>query len=110
MFIHRRLYENCLENDTFSNVIAKANKLEKKMLFETFLRGGIIDINSARDIILDHKEKWQDVLPRLGNLGFLFDEYYIDERFIRILLIPKDVFEYILNHPECFRNPKEKGT
>lgn len=81
---------------------------ERDLILECFQQGGILEIQRAREFIQGRKGKWEELVRRLHALGILLDEYYIDEKFIRILTMPVEIFKHLQDFPLL---PKEKkGT
>lgn len=92
-------WNETLINETLKSLIGNLSEVEEELILTAFNQGGIIDINHARDIIEKNKEKWEDIIIKLNSQLLLLDEYYIEEKFIRILVLPEDVFDYIVKNP-----------
>jgi len=45
------------------------------------------------------KGRWEEALLKLNELGLLIDDYYIDERFVRLLIMPVEVFALYSENP-----------
>ena len=96
------------DNENIEKLIASLTDNERFLISECFLQGGIIDINDARDIIASRKGKWEETLKKLHHLAILNDSYYIDEKFIRVLVLPPEIFIYLQEHP--IHPLKKRGT
>ncbi len=80
-------------------IIESLSEIERDVLIECFLQGGMLEINRAREIIQTRKGNWEAITRKLDELGLLLDEYYIDEKFIRVLVMPQDVFQHLVEFP-----------
>lgn len=87
------------ENENLDKIFAALNETEREVVLECFLQGGVLEINRAREIISSKRGKWEDVTRHLNDLGLLLDEYYIDEKFIRALVLPQELFLYLQDYP-----------
>ncbi|MCB1307119.1 MAG: helicase-associated domain-containing protein [Leptospiraceae bacterium] len=87
------------ENENLDKIFAALNETEREVVLECFLQGGVLEINRAREIISSKRGKWEDVTRHLNDLGLLLDEYYIDEKFIRALVLPQELFQYLQDYP-----------
>ncbi len=80
-------------------VIAGLSDLERDVMLECFLQGGILEISRARELVTARKGKWEELVRHMNGLGLLLDEYYIDERFVRLLIMPVEIFGHLQEHP-----------
>jgi len=100
------LLKKCSTNQAFSTLCESLSDGELYLLDEAFSNGGIIEINAAR-VIMDEKKMIIDkTLLKLHNFNVLKDIYYIDERFVRVLVIPVELFDYLKINPVF---PKASG-
>ncbi|MBX7059147.1 MAG: helicase [Leptospirales bacterium] len=79
--------------------LGSLSDIERETVQECFEQGGMLEITRAREIIQQRRGKWEEVVRRLDDLGLLLDEYYIDEKFIRILAMPQEVFNRLVENP-----------
>lgn len=98
--------EKAEKSETLKKILASLKKGEQKLLDEAFSNGGIIDIAAARIVMDEQKLDPQKTLRLLNNLYVLRDIYYIDERYVRVLVIPLELFEYLKIMPLF---PQESG-
>ncbi|MCB1173364.1 MAG: helicase-associated domain-containing protein [Leptospiraceae bacterium] len=89
----------CGEDELIAAILEGLSDLERDVILECFLQGGVLELARARELISMKRGKWETVVRHLDNLGLLCDEYYVDEKFIRILVLPQDVFKHIQEHP-----------
>ncbi len=93
------LINKALQVDSLTKFIANLSPLEKEILQECYLQGGMIEIFQVRELILHHGKAWEPIVRKLHDCGFLYDDYYIDKKFVRLLIMPFEIFEHLLvNH------------
>lgn len=95
-------------SESIHRVFSTVSDIEKDVLLQIFMRGGAIEADVIRNYILINKGKFEQVIPSLINKYLVFDAYYIDEKFIRVITLPKEIYIYLLNNP-LLPNAK-KGT
>lgn len=96
------------QDDTIAELLEQFSELEKQIVTECFLQGGILEISRARDVVTGKKGKWEDIVGKLHSHCLLIDDYYVDEKFIRLLIIPPEIFSYLERFP--ITPPQKKGT
>lgn len=96
------------EAENIERILDTLNDQEKALLLECFLQGGILEISRAREFLQSKKAKWEAIVRKMHELCLLVDDYYIDERFIRLLTMPADLFQHLQENP-ILPNPS-KGT
>lgn len=94
-----QLGQTAVEDETFETIIGELSEAELYILDEAFVNGGVIEINAARIIMQEKKLQAEKTLRRLDSLFVLMDTYYIDERFVRVLVIPIELFNYLKRNP-----------
>lgn len=99
------LDEESKEN-ILKNLIGKMDPVEEELVLNAFQQGGILEISVAREIIEKHKGSWEEYLQKLHRKLLLVDEFLLEEKFIRVLVMPADVFSYILKNPVIPSMPK----
>lgn len=97
-----------VESETLDQIIGALGENERDLLLECFQQGGILEINRAREYLQGRKAKWDSIVRDLNELGLLLDEYYIDEKFVRVLVLPAEVFTHLQDFP--LLPPQKKGT
>ncbi len=86
-------------DEVLEKVVASLPETERELLLECFLQGGVLEISRARELIAAKKGKWEDTLRKMNLLALLQDDYYIDEKFVRVLTMPVEVFAHLQTHP-----------
>ncbi len=97
-----------MESETLDQILEALGENERDLLLECFQQGGILEINRAREYLQGRKAKWDQIIRQLNELGLLLDEYYIDEKFVRVLVLPAEVFTHLQDFP--ILPPQKKGT
>ncbi|MDH4200159.1 MAG: helicase [Spirochaetia bacterium] len=100
------LPEISIADETFERLVEDISDGELFLLDEAFINGGVIEINAARIIMQERKLPQEKTLRRLDALYILKDIYYIDDRFVRAMVIPIEFFEYLKRSPVF---PKASG-
>jgi len=83
----------------FNKTITELSLGEQFLLDAAFANGGILEIHAARIIMDDMKLQQDKTLISLHEKNILKDLYYIDERYVRILVIPVELFRYLQINP-----------
>ncbi len=73
--------------------------LEKEVIWECFCQGGILEMGRVREIVRSHKKEWEFVVRKLDQSGLLIDDYYVDNKFVRMMLLPQEIFDYLILNP-----------
>jgi len=93
-------------DEFLEKIISELSDEEIFLLDEAFSNGGLIEINAARIVMQEKKLPLEKTLRRLHGLQVLIDTYYIDDRFVRALVIPIELFQYLKRNPVF---PKANG-
>lgn len=93
------LTDQSLTPEIITSVIDGLNEVERDLVLECFMYGGVLEINRARDFISSRKGKWEEIVRSMHAAGILIDDYYIDEKFIRCLIMPVELFEHLQEYP-----------
>lgn len=93
-------------HDQLKALVDGLGELEKDLLLRAMGQGGILEISPAREFIEEERGKWMDVVRKMDRLGLLLDDYYVDERFVRLLITPAEVFEYLTEEPIILKQRK----
>jgi hypothetical protein len=74
---------------------ASLEDIERDVILQIFTHGGIAEIEIVRNYININRGKFEIIIQNLSEKHLIFDTYYIDERFIRIASLPKEIFSYL---------------
>ncbi|MCB1146453.1 MAG: helicase, partial [Leptospiraceae bacterium] len=95
----KEIAENSVKEETLAKLLKGLSDGEINLLDEAFSNGGILEINAARVIMDEQKLPVEKTLRKLHDFYILRDIYFIDERFVRVLLIPVELYEYLRKSP-----------
>jgi hypothetical protein len=95
----REYAEKAFKDETLEKALKTLSEGEMVLLDEAFTNGGIIEVNAARIIMDEQKLPMEKTIRRLDAFQLLKDIYFIDERFVRILVIPLELFNYLKKNP-----------
>jgi hypothetical protein len=95
-------------NEGISNLLNSIDDLERDVILFIFTHGGVVEMEVLRNYIHINRGKYDVVIPQLLLKHIIFDTYYIDEKFIRIVTLPKEIFNYLQNN--TLIPPAKKGT
>ncbi len=92
-------WEVAAKPEVLADLLKSLNQMEKSLVSECFLQGGVLEFSRAKDLLISRKGKWEETIRKLHELAVLLDVYYIDEKFIRVLVLPLELFAYLQSHP-----------
>lgn len=95
----RELAEQAVKPETLAKVLKTLSESEMVLVDEAFTNGGIIEINAARVLMDEKKLPVEKTIRRLHGFNILRDVYFIDERYVRLLVIPVELFQYLKKNP-----------
>ncbi len=102
------LYKAATAKENIQTVLGSLSELERECLRNIFLHGGIIEADVIRNYIHVNRGKFEQVIPALLAKNLISDVYFVEEKFIRIIVIPKEILNYIQNNP--ILQAVKKGT
>lgn len=102
----KKLAETAIADDVLEGIIKTLNDGERALVDEAFGNGGICEIHAARIVLDEQKLDFEKTIRKIDSLNILKDVYFIDERFVRILVLPIEVFDYLKRNPLF---PKQQG-
>ena len=92
----------------YEKMISSLDDMERNVLQQIFVQGGVIQADVARNIIHINRGKFEVVLPSLIAKYLVFDQCFIEERFVRAFVIPAELMSYLKSFP--ILPPVKKGT
>lgn len=101
-------FDSSVSEKTFAKLLKSLSDSEIKLLDEAFINGGILEIHSARIIMDEQKLHPEKTLRKMHNLFLLRDTYFIDDRFVRVLVLPLELFDYLKKKPIFPKSEKVK--
>ena len=87
--------------------IKELNEKEIILFDEVFINGGLLEINTARVMMDELKLDPEKTLRKLHELNLAKDIYFVEDRFVRLLVLPLEIFEYLEKAPLF---PKKEGV
>jgi hypothetical protein len=105
------LTKTALTEESISKSISSLSELERDLLLYIYSNGGVLEAEVVRSYIVVNRGKFEIALPNITNRFLAIDTYYIDERFVRIVSIPKEILHYIQAHtvlPSVKKGTKQK--
>ena len=87
------------EPENLAKLISHWSPIEQEVVRSCFYQGGILEMSSVRELLHSHKKGWEYIVRKLNDSGLVLDEYYIDGKFIRVMLLPQEVFSYLQKNP-----------
>ncbi len=103
----KEIAEAAIREETLAKVLKTLSDGEMALVDEAFTNGGMIEINSARVLMDERKLPVEKTLRRLHGFNLLRDIYFIDDRYVRVLVIPIELFSYLKKNPLF---PKVEGV
>jgi hypothetical protein len=88
--------------------IDSLDDFQRDVLHKIYVHGGVIEIDVIRNYIITNRGKFEVSIPHLTNLHLIRDVYFIEDKFIRVAVMPKEILEYIQTNP--ILAPIKKGT
>ncbi|MBW7857756.1 MAG: helicase-associated domain-containing protein [Leptonema sp. (in: Bacteria)] len=93
-------------HEQITALIEDLTDLEQELLLRAYGQGGILEIAAAREFIEEERGKWMEIVRKMDRLGLLLDDYYVDERFVRMMIMPVEVFESLTEKPLILKPKK----
>ena len=100
--------ENAISEKVFTKLVKSLSEGEIRLIDEAFTNGGIIEVNATRIILDEQKLSFEKTLRKLHSLWVLRDIYFVDDRFVRVLVLPVEFFEYLKRNPIFPKTTKVK--
>lgn len=95
----KQLGDASVDPKNLAKIIKTLSDGETVMVDEAFQNGGILEINAARIIIDEQKLEAEKTFRRLHEFNILKDVYFVDDRFVRVLVLPIEMFDYLKANP-----------
>lgn len=86
-------------SEGYSTCLDSLSDIERDVIHQIFVHGGVMEVASARNFIHVNRGKFEEIIPALESKYLLFDTYYIDEKFVRILTLPAELLAYFQTNP-----------
>jgi hypothetical protein len=100
--------KHALSKEGIQRTFDSLDDFHRDVLHKIYIHGGVVEMDIIRNYIISNRGKFEAVIPLLTNLFLIRDTYFIEDRFIRIAVIPKEILEYIQTN--ALLPPIKKGT
>lgn len=95
-------------DEGISKTINSLDDFEREVLLYIYTHGGVVEAEVVRNYINVNRGKFETVIPLLIDKHLVIDTYFVEDRFIRIITIPKEILAYI--QVNALLPPVKKGT
>ena len=100
--------KNALEQEFLQKLIEGLSDFDKDILHQIYIHGGEIEADTIRNYITVNRGKFEQTIPHLTSLYLIRDLYYVEDKFIRVIVIPKEILDHLQFAP--ILPPVKKGT
>lgn len=97
---------HALKTESLAALVESCDQLEKEILREVFFNGGVVIMNKIRNLVARRKGNFEKIIRHLEDLHLAYDIYFIEERFVRCLVLPTEVFDHLQEFPITLPPPK----
>ncbi len=88
-----------LTKESIQKVIDSLNDFDRDVLHKVYSNGGVIEAETIRNYITVNRGKFEVSIPHLTDLVLIRDVYYVEDRFIRVIVIPKEILHHLQTSP-----------
>lgn len=71
----------------------------KDVFHQIYVHGGVIEMDVIRAYIISQRGKFEVSIPYLTNLFLIRDIYFVEDKFIRVAVVPKEILDYLQTNP-----------
>ncbi|APH41301.1 Helicase [Leptospira interrogans serovar Copenhageni/Icterohaemorrhagiae] len=75
------------------------SELERDTLVRVYLSGGVSEAEDIRSYVVTSRGKYEQIVPALIAKGLVVDVCFVDEKFVRVFVIPDEILKYVQTHP-----------
>lgn len=75
------------------------SELERDTLVRVYLSGGVSEAEDIRSYVVTSRGKYELIVPALIAKGLVVDVCFVDEKFVRVFVIPDEILKYVQTHP-----------
>ncbi|MCZ8158231.1 MAG: helicase [Leptospira sp.] len=97
-----------LTAESIQTVLDSLGDFDRDVLHKIYTHGGVIEAETIRNYITVNRGKFEVSIPHLTNLYLIRDIYYVEDKFIRVIVIPKEILDHLQYSP--ILPPVKKGT
>ncbi|EMY69253.1 hypothetical protein [Leptospira vanthielii] len=100
--------KNALDVEFLQKLIDELSDFDKDVLHQIYIHGGVIEADTIRNYITVNRGRFEQTIPHLTSLYLVRDLYYVEDKFIRVIVIPKEILDHLQFSP--ILPPVKKGT
>ncbi|MDZ4726827.1 MAG: helicase [Leptospira sp.] len=97
-----------LSGESIQAVLDSLGDFDRDVLHKIYTHGGVIEMETIRNYITVNRGKFEVCIPHLTSLYLIRDIYYVEDKFIRVVVIPKEILDHLQYSP--ILPPVKKGT
>ncbi|MBE8432594.1 helicase, partial [Leptospira interrogans serovar Pomona] len=68
-------------------------------LVRIYLICGVSEAEDIRSYVVTSRGKYEQIIPSLILKGLIVDVCFVDEKFVRVFVIPDEILKYVQTHP-----------
>ena len=99
-----------ITNEKIELVFSKAKNLERLLIFECIKQGGIMEMNNVRHFFQIRNAAWEKHIKHLLDLGIILDVHFVADKFIRLIILPQEIFAYFQENPLSLFDKQKKSA
>jgi hypothetical protein len=100
--------KQALSKEGIQKTLDSLDDFHRDVLHKIYIHGGVIEMDIIRNYLISNRGKFEAVIPHLTNLYLIRDTYFVEDKFIRVAVIPKEILEHIQTN--ALLPPIKKGT
>lgn len=100
--------KQALSKEGIQKTLDSLDDFQRDVLHKIYIHGGVVEVDVIRNYIITNRGKFEESIPHLTNLHLIRDTYFIEDKFIRVAVMPKEILEHIQTNP--ILPPIKKGT
>jgi hypothetical protein len=91
--------KHALSPEGIQDLLHSLDDAERDTLHQIYVSGGVIESATLRNYIQVQRGKFEVLVPKLIQLHLIRDNYYLEDKFIRVFILPSEVVHHFQTHP-----------
>jgi len=91
--------KHALSPEGIRKTLDSLDDFHRDVFHQIYIHGGVIEMDVIRKYIEAQRGKFETVIPRLTNLCLIRDIYFVEDKFIRVAVVPKEILDYVQTNP-----------